>query len=113
MKVMHRQIRVARADLHKYGYTPHCNRCLDSEAGACGTKARHSDECRLRIYLKYCETNDKTWQAVEGRILKQAKPAGDKEEIRRQGIEKPEPETMEEPMAPETHLSKSNHLQSG
>ena len=53
MQVMDRQIRIARADIKKYGYTPHCHRCLDIAAGAYGTKAHHCDEYRLRIYLKY------------------------------------------------------------
>ena len=51
MKGMDQQIRITRADRRKYGYTPHCHRCLDIEAGAYGTKAHHSDKCRLRIYL--------------------------------------------------------------
>ena len=47
MKVMDRQICIALADLKKYGLTLHLHRCLDIEAGAYGTKAHHSDECRL------------------------------------------------------------------
>ena len=60
----------------------HCHRCLDIEAGAYGTKAHHADECRLRIDLKYEENNDMKWRDVESQLSRQAKPAGDKEEIR-------------------------------
>ena len=93
-------------------YTPRCHRCLDIEAGAYGTKAHHSDECRLRIHVKYYENNDKKWQTVEGRRPKQAEPASEKEEIRLEGIEKLEPDAMEQPMAPNIPLSKSDHFQS-
>ena len=39
-------------------------------------------------------------------------PAGGKDEIRLEGLEKPESKVMEEPMVPETPLSKSEHFQS-
>ena len=53
MKVMDRQIDITLADIKKYGYTPHCHRCLDSDAGAFATKAHHSDGCRHRIDRRY------------------------------------------------------------
>ena len=112
MKRMDRKIRITRADLDKYGYTPHCDRCLDIEAGAYGTKAHHSDECHLRSYLKYYENNDKKRRDAEGQLSRQAKPAGDKEEIRLEGLERSEAKAMEEPMAPDTPLSKSDHFES-
>ena len=99
---MDRQIRITRADFEKHVYTPHCHRCLDIEAGACGTKAHNSDECRLRMYPEHYENNDKKWRDVEGQLSRQAKPAGDKEEIRLAGLERSEAKAMEKPMAPDT-----------
>ena len=61
MNMMDPRICITRADLKKYGYTPHCHPCLDIEAGAYGTEAHQSDECRLILYLKYYENNDKKW----------------------------------------------------
>jgi hypothetical protein len=110
MKVMDRQIRLTRADLRKYGYTSHCPRCLDIEAGAYGTRAHHSDECRLRIYLSYYENNDKKWRDVESQVSKEVKPAGDKEEIRLEGLEKSGTEAMEQPKARDTPLSPTDHF---
>lgn len=97
MNMMDRQICITRADLKKYGYTPHCHRCLDIAAGAYGSKAHHSEECRLRIYLKYYENSEKKWRDIEGQLSRQGKPAGDKEEIRLEGLERSGAKAMEEP----------------
>ena len=64
------------------------------------------------IYLKYYEDSDKRWRDAEGQLSRQALPAGDKEEIRHEGLQISEAKAMEEPMAPETPLSKSDHFQS-
>ena len=83
---------------------------MDIEAGAYGTKAHHSDEYRLRIDLRYYENSDKKWRDVEGQLSRQAKPAGDKEEIRLEGLDRSEAKAMETPRAPDTPLSKSDHF---
>ena len=102
MNILDWQIRITRADLRKYGYTSHCHRCLDIEAGAYGTKAHHSDECRLRIDLEYYENSDKKWRDVKGQLSREAKPAGDKEEIRLEGLDKSEAKAMKKPKALDT-----------
>ena len=81
-------------------------------ASAYGTKAHHSDECRLSFYLKSYESNDKKWRDVEGQLSRQVEPAGYKEEIRPEGLDRSEAKAMEEPKAPDTPLSKSDHSQS-
>ena len=85
---------------------------MDIEAGAYGTKAHHSDECRLRIYLKHYENNDKKWRDVKGQLSREAKPKGDKEEIRLEGLDKSDAKAMEKPKAPDAPLSQSDHFQS-
>ena len=40
------------------------------------------------VSLKYYENNGKKWRDAEGQLSRQGKPAGDKEEIRLEGIER-------------------------
>ena len=64
VKVMNRNIRITKKDLVKYGYTPHCPRCMGFESGCFKTNRHHTDECHLRLYLHYYDNNDPKWRAV-------------------------------------------------
>ena len=53
-----------------------------------------------QVFLKYYDNNNKKSRA--GQLSRQAKPVGDTEKIRLEGLERSESKAMEEPMAPDT-----------
>ena len=64
-KQLERQIRITATDLNNFGYTDHCPKCRDLQAGIFDTNAQHSTDCRLRIYLQYKESNHPKWKFVK------------------------------------------------
>ena len=59
-----RQIRITQKDIEQFGYTENCPKCTDLQRGKIITSKPHSQECRLRMYLHYKESNHPKWLAV-------------------------------------------------
>ena len=57
VKTIDKQLRITLKDLQEFGFTDGCPRCEAMQAGEYRTKKLHSEECRLRLYLPYQQTN--------------------------------------------------------
>ena len=60
-----KQLRITLRDLHEFGFSDGCPRCAALQDGQFSTKKMHSQECRLRIYLHYKESDHVKWRAVK------------------------------------------------
>lgn len=56
-----RRIRITKADLVKYGYTPGCPRCAALQGGAKDPACHHTEECRFRIDGEWESHGDPKW----------------------------------------------------
>ena len=64
-KILEKQLRITLQDLEQFGFSERCPRCNDLSHGRYGSKKNHTDQCRLRIYMHYQETNHPKWRAVK------------------------------------------------
>ena len=53
VKKLDKQLRITIKDLTDFGYSEQCPRCADLQAGIPNTWKKHSDYCRLRLYMCY------------------------------------------------------------
>ena len=51
-------LRITRADLIKYGFTPGCPRCVDTQCEIPNISSNHRDECRTIIYKLMRQAQD-------------------------------------------------------
>ena len=58
-------MRITRSDLQLFGYTEGCPKCTDIENGGNRNWIRHDDNCKLRLYLAFKESNHSKWQTVK------------------------------------------------
>ena len=65
VKRLDRQLRITKGDIDQFGHSDNCPKCRDLKAGKLSTTRLHSDECRLRFYLSFKESNHAKWQAVK------------------------------------------------
>ena len=65
VKRLDRQLRIAQIDIDQFGNSENCPKCRDLKAGKITTTKLHNDECRLRFYLCFKESNHAKWQAVK------------------------------------------------
>ena len=63
---VHRNIHVCitEQDLRLRGYSERCPRCKELQRGQRNTAKHHSDECRLRIYQAWKDTEDKKYTKI-------------------------------------------------
>ena len=59
-RALHR-IRITRADLNSYGYSPGCPRCNDLRSGKIHSNSNHTEECRYRIYSEWENNRNPKW----------------------------------------------------
>ena len=64
VRKLDRQLRITQKDLDQFGYSDDCPKCSDLRAGKMISSKPHNDQCRVRIYLHYKETNHPKWRAV-------------------------------------------------
>ena len=65
VRKLDRQLRITQIDLDRFGYSDGCPKCSDLRAGKRNTTRLHNDQCRVRLYLHYKETDHPKWKAVQ------------------------------------------------
>ena len=80
--------RITDRDLKKYGFHPGCPKCdILSQGKKCTWEAKHSDECRLRLYKAYKDHGDYKYKLVKEYLDSLEAQPGDRQEHPIQGEE--------------------------
>ena len=59
-----KQLRITKSDLRQFGYTDECPKCADIEKGGDRSWLRHNDNCKIRLYLAFKESDHAKWKSV-------------------------------------------------
>ena len=51
-------LRITKADLERYGFTPGCPRCLNTQVGDVSSSSNHWESCRRRVYQQMYHQED-------------------------------------------------------